>query len=260
LQTVSDTALQHLTHLYKTEQQARLEAEAANRAKDEFLAVVSHELRGPLNVILGWTRLLRAGRMEESRVSHALEIVERNAESQHQLINDLLDVSSIIVGNLRLDLRPVDIASVVEAVVESLRPAAEAKGLRLQAIIEATGEEVSGDSDRLQQVVSNLLSNAIKFTPEGGHIRVELVRIHRHVEITIADTGIGISSEFLPHVFERFRQASSAGGRKHGGLGLGLAIVSQLVKLHNGTVQADSAGEGQGAIFVVKLPFLTGRL
>ncbi|HKX30820.1 MAG TPA: HAMP domain-containing sensor histidine kinase [Blastocatellia bacterium] len=260
LQAVADTALQHLAHLYETERQARLEAEAANRAKDEFLATVSHELRAPLNAILGWTRLLRTGQMEESQEEHALEVVERNARSQNQLLNDLLDVSSIIAGNIRLNLCPVEIASVVEVAVEAVRPAAEAKGLLLQALFKVGDETVSGDSDRLQQIVSNLLSNAIKFTPQGGRIQVRLERVQTQMEIIVSDTGLGISPDFLPHVFERFRQADDSSTRRHGGLGLGLAIVFQLVKLHNGTVHADSAGEGQGAIFVVKLPLLTSRL
>ena len=259
LQAVADATLRHLAHLYQTEQQARLEAEAANRAKDEFLAVVSHELRAPLNAILGWTSLLRAGQMEERQEQQALEIVERNARSQNRLLNDLLDVSSIIAGKLRLDLSPVEISPVVEAAIEAMRPLAETKGLVLQSTLEADGEIVSGDSDRLQQIVSNLLSNAIKFTPPGGHIQVKLERVRTQVEIVVSDTGIGISSDFLPQVFERFRQADHFSAGKRGGLGLGLTIVSQLVKLHNGAVHAESAGKGHGATFVVELPLVGNR-
>jgi PAS domain S-box-containing protein len=226
----------------------------ANRLKDEFLATVSHELRTPLTAILGWAHLLRTGQLGEKSETGALEIIERNARAQSQLIDDLLDVSRIITGNLRLDVRQHDPGSFIEAAIEALRPAAEAKNVRIQKVMDTGVVSVAGDPARLQQVVWNLLSNAIKFTPKGGRVQVRLERINSHIEIAVSDTGAGIKPEFLPHVFERFRQADQKTTRHHGGLGLGLAIVRHLVELHGGTVQADSPGEGQGATFVVHLP------
>ena len=240
--------------LLAREQAARQQAEVASRLKDEFLSTVSHELRTPLNAMLGWVNLLRAGRLDEATASRALETVERNARAQNKLIEDLLDVSRIITGKLRLDVQPVDLVAVVEAAIETVRPTAEAKGLRLQSILDPLAGPISGDPNRLQQVVWNLLSNAIKFTPRGGRIMVRLERINSHVEIIVSDTGQGISPEFLPYVFERFRQADSSSTRVHGGLGLGLAIVRHLVELHAGTVQAYSLGEGQGTTVKVLLP------
>jgi PAS domain S-box-containing protein len=236
------------------EQAAREEAEAANRFKDEFLAVVSHELRTPLTAILGWAHLLRAGRIDEQNVTNAFEIIERNARAQSQLIDDLLDVSRIITGKLRLEVRQIEPASFIESAIEALRPAAEAKEVRIRKVMDADAISVAGDAARLQQVVWNLLSNAIKFTPQGGRVQVRLERVDAHVEIAVEDTGVGIRPEFLPHVFERFRQADQTTTRTHGGLGLGLAIVRHLVELHGGTVRAESEGEGRGATFVVKLP------
>jgi PAS domain S-box-containing protein len=230
------------------------ELREANRLKDEFLATVSHELRTPLTAILGWAHLLRAGQLDEKNAAGALETIERNARAQSQLIDDLLDVSRIITGNLRLDVRQVDPGSFIEAAIEALRPAAEAKNVRIQKVMDTGVVSVAGDPARLQQVVWNLLSNSIKFTPKGGRVQVRLERINSHIEIAVSDTGAGIEPEFLPHVFERFRQADQKTTRQHGGLGLGLAIVRHLVELHGGTVQADSSGEGQGATFVVKLP------
>jgi PAS domain S-box-containing protein len=230
------------------------ELREANRLKDEFLATVSHELRTPLTAILGWAHMLRVQRFDEKSSADALETIERNAYAQAQLIDDLLDVSRIITGNLRLDVRQVQPGAFIEAAVEALRPAAEAKGVRIRKVLDTGVVSVAGDPARLQQVVWNLLSNAIKFTPEGGSVQVGLERTDSHIEIAVSDTGAGIDTEFLPHVFERFRQADQSTTRHHGGLGLGLAIVRHLVELHGGTVEADSPGEGQGATFVVKLP------
>jgi PAS domain S-box-containing protein len=234
-------------------EEARNEAEGANRAKDEFLATLSHELRTPLNAILGWAQMLRLRPDEPEIVDRGLTTIARSVHSQTQLIEDLLDVSRITSGKMRLDVRPVELVPVVEAALESIRPAAEAKGIRLQRVFDPLGP-VAGDPDRLQQVVWNLLANAVKFTPKGGKIQVLVSRVNSHVEIVIADTGVGIAPEFLPHVFERFRQADSSSRRQYGGLGLGLAIVRHLVELHGGTVEATSAGAGQGAVFTVCLP------
>ena len=235
------------------------EAEAANRTKDEFLATMSHELRTPMTAILGWSQLLRSDKLNEADRPRALEVIERNARAQVKLIDDLLDVSRIITGKLRLDVRMVNLAAVVEAAVDALRPTAEAKAIRLQVLLDPLAGPVSGDTDRLQQVVWNLLSNAIKFTPKGGRVQVRLERINSHVEVTVSDSGNGINAEFLPHVFERFRQADGRTTRAHGGLGLGLAIVRQLVELHGGTVHVESGGEGQGATFIVGLPLMVMR-
>ncbi len=237
--------------------------ENANKAKDEFLATVSHELRTPLNAMLGWVGMLRSGKLDESTTAHALEVFERNAKSQAQLIEDLLDVSRIISGKLRLDVQPVDISSVVQLAIDVVRPAADAKEVRLQIILDPQAGPVSGDPGRLQQVIWNLLSNAVKFTHKGGRVQVRVARVDSYAEITVSDTGQGINPEFLPYVFDRFRQADSTLTRKYGGMGLGLAIVRHLVELHGGTVSAFSDGQGQGAVFTVKLPFMlanrTGR-
>ncbi|HEY0099788.1 MAG TPA: ATP-binding protein [Pyrinomonadaceae bacterium] len=253
---------EHLLAQKRAEEERALllaEAEAANRTKDEFLATMSHELRTPMTAILGWAQLLRSNTLKESDFSHALEIVERNARAQTKLIDDLLDISRIITGKLRLDVRVVDLASVIEAVIDSLRPTAEARAIRLQPLLDPQAGPVSGDTDRLQQVVWNLVSNAIKFTPKGGRVQVMLARINSHVEITVSDTGKGISAEFLPHVFDRFRQADGTTTRRQGGLGLGLSIVRQLVELHGGAVSVESVGEGQGATFIVQLPLMATR-
>jgi PAS domain S-box-containing protein len=230
------------------------EAREANRLKDEFLATVSHELRTPLTAILGWAHMLRTGQFDGQSTASAFETIERNARAQAQLIEDLLDVSRIITGKLRIDVRPLDPNSFIEAAVEAVRPAAEAKGVRLQKVIDTGLATVSGDPVRLQQVVWNLLSNAIKFTPRGGRVQVRLERVDSHIEIAVSDTGHGIDPGFLPHVFDRFRQADGTTTRHHGGLGLGLAIVRHLVELHGGTVKAESPGESQGATFTVLLP------
>ncbi len=241
------------------EQAARKQAEEASRMKDEFLATVSHELRTPLNAILGWSVILRRNPADTKTAAQAIESIERNARAQTQLIEDLLDVSRIITGRMRLDVQPVEMPVIIQTAVDAIRPAADAKEISLQVIVDSGVGPVSCDPGRLQQIVWNLLSNAVKFTPQGGRVEVRLEQINSYVEITVSDTGKGISQEFLPYVFDRFRQADSSYNRIHGGLGLGLAIVRQLVELHGGTVEAGSVGEGQGATFRVKLPVATGR-
>jgi signal transduction histidine kinase len=242
--------------LLAREQRAREEAERANRIKDEFLATLSHELRTPLNAVLGWAITLRSGRLDEATAARALEAIERNARVQSQLIEDLLDISRIVTGKLRLDVRPVEPAAVVEAALDAVRPAAENKGLALAAALDPRSGPVYADPDRLQQVVWNLLTNAIKFTPAGGHIQVGLERSGAWAEITVQDTGQGIEPGLLPHIFDRFRQADTSSTRSHGGLGIGLALVRHLVTLHGGNVVAESAGPGHGATFRVRLPLL----
>jgi PAS domain S-box-containing protein len=245
------------TRALASEKAAREEAEQANHLKDEFLATVSHELRTPLTAILGWSNMLLTGRLDGEARDRALETIHRNAQAQNQLISDLLDISRIISGKLRLDLRTVDLPSIIEAAVEATRPAAEAKSVRLNTKLNRRAGPVNGDADRLQQVVWNLLTNAIKFTPEGGEVLVTLESVGSRVEITVRDSGMGIPPEFLPHVFDRFRQADPGTNRIHGGMGLGLSIVRQLVELHGGTVRAASEGEGKGATFAVSLPFVS---
>jgi PAS domain S-box-containing protein len=242
--------------LLEREQRARLELEEASRMKDEFLATVSHELRTPLTAMLGWSHLLRTGKLDDKSTAHAVETIERNARAQAQLIEDLLDVSRIITGNLRLDVRPVEPVSIIEGALEAVRPAAEAKGVRLSKSLDESISSVFGDPTRLQQVIWNLLSNAIKFTPFGGEVSIGLERAEAHVLIVVTDTGEGIDPDFLPYVFDRFRQADARTTRRHGGLGLGLAIVRHLVEMHGGTVSARSEGEGQGATFTVSLPLV----
>lgn len=233
------------------------QAEESSQLKEEFLATVSHELRNPLNAILGWSRMLRAGQIPEAGMAKALDTIERNARTQTQLIDDLLDVSRIITGKLRMDVRPVDPIVFIEAAVEAVKPAAAAKGIRLHCVMDTGGISVPGDPVRLQQVVWNLLSNAIKFTPRGGRVQVLLQRIDSHIEIIVSDSGQGISAEFLPYVFDRFRQADQRNARKHAGMGLGLAIVKHLVEMHGGSVEAFSAGAEEGATFKVRLPVIS---
>lgn len=240
-------------------QVARSDAEAANRLKDEFLATVSHELRTPLNAILGWATMLRVGKIDEKTSSRALETIERNARVQSQLIEDILDVSRMMTGKLGLDVRPVELLTVIEAAVDAVRPAAEAKAIRVQNVLDPRAGPVLGDSNRLQQIVWNLLSNAIKFTPRDGRVMINLKRVDSHVELMVTDTGEGISEEFLPFLFDRFRQADSTMTRRLGGLGLGLAIVRQLVEMHAGSVSAESEGKDKGATFVVQLPIMVLR-
>lgn len=240
--------------LLKAERAARSEAERVSLQKDEFLANVSHELRTPLNAILGWSQLIAAGRLGTEDMKQGLETIARNARLQAQLIEDLLDMNRIVSGKVRLDVQQVDFSVIVEQAFSTVQPSAEAKGIRLRKIVDPRIGLVMGDPNRLQQVVWNLLSNAVKFTPRGGKVEVVAQRISSHLEVTVTDSGAGIRPEFLPHVFERFRQADSSVTRSHGGLGLGLSIVRQLVELHGGTVRAESPGEGQGATFVVCLP------
>jgi signal transduction histidine kinase/ActR/RegA family two-component response regulator len=240
--------------LLERERAARTEAEQANRAKDEFLALLSHELRTPLTSILGWARMIQSGSVEPKRLAHALEVIERNARAQTQLINDLLDLSRIVSGRLRLDVRRIDLGAVVEAAVDAVRPAATAKTIQLECVRCIDWAPMHGDSDRLQQVVWNLVSNAVKFTPVNGRVDVTLDRAAGGFRLTVLDTGGGIGGDILPFVFERFRQADSSTTRSHGGLGLGLAIARHVVELHGGTIAAASEGEGRGAVFTVDLP------
>lgn len=230
------------------------QAEESSRLKEEFLATISHELRTPLSAILGWARMLRLGQLSPENSIKALDTIERNARAQAQLVDDLLDVSRIITGKLRMDVRPADPNSFIDAAVEAVMPAAEAKGVRVQKVIDTGPISIPGDPTRLQQVVWNLLSNAIKFTPRGGRVQIRSERVNSHLEIVVSDTGEGIPADFLPHVFDRFRQADQKTSRQHGGMGLGLAIVRHLVELHGGTVRAASEGDGKGATFTVMLP------
>lgn len=240
--------------LLASEQAAHAEADAANGIKDEFLAMLSHELRTPLTSILGWSDLLTTGGLDDETSKRGLEIIVRNARAQRRLIDDLLDISRIITGKLRLEVRPVELGPMVEAIVDGLRPAADARSIDLQIALDPNGAQISGDLERLQQIIWNLLTNAIKFTGKGGSVEVRLERISSHVEITVSDNGQGIEAELLPHVFDRFQQSDSSSTRRHCGLGLGLSIVRQLVELHGGTVTAESSGEGQGSTFKVMLP------
>jgi PAS domain S-box-containing protein len=239
--------------LLAAERSARAEVERASHLKDEFLATLSHELRTPLNAILGWTQIL-AGNDDKDDIAEGLKTIERNARAQTRIIEDLLDMSRIISGKVRLDVQQIDLASIVQVAMETTKHAADAKGVRVQAAFDPLSGLVSGDASRLQQVFWNLLTNAIKFTPRGGQVRVELERVHSYVEVRVSDTGEGIAPEFLPHVFDRFRQADASSTRQHGGLGLGLSIVKQLVELHGGWVRAQSEGLGRGSAFIVALP------
>jgi PAS domain S-box-containing protein len=244
-----------LERLLASEKQLRRQAEEASRLKDEFLAVVSHELRSPLNAITGWASLLLMRQLDD-RTKHAIETILRNAQTQTQLVADLLDVSRIVTGQLRLKVRSFQLIPVIEASIEVVRPASEAKSIRIETILDPSAGQIAGDPDRMQQIFWNLLSNAVKFTPKGGRIQVRLQRINSHVEVVVSDTGRGIDPKLLPFVFERFRQGDSSTTREHGGLGLGLAIVRHLVELHGGVVNAYSDGAGKGAEFIVQLPTL----
>src|SRR2546426_550271 len=236
------------------EQAARADAEQANRTKDEFLATLSHELRTPLSAILGWSHLVRSGKLDEPQMTRAIETIERNARSQSQLIDDLLDVSRIITGKLQIEARPVEIRPVIEAAIDAVRPSFEAKNIQFETVMDQEGSSVPGEPNRLQQIFWNLFSNAAKFTPEGGHVRVEGKCGAAAIRISVSDSGVGITPEFLPYIFDRFRQADGSTTRVHGGLGLGLSIVKHLVQLHHGSVEVESLGKNQGATFTVTLP------
>ncbi len=243
--------------LLQAERAARAAAERASLLKDEFLATLSHELRTPLNAVLGWANILRLGKLHGEELKQGLDTIERNARAQSEIIEDLLDMSRIISGKVRLDVQRLDLPSIVQSAVETARPTAEAKGIRLQTVIDPlNGVTVSGDVNRLQQVLWNLLSNAVKFTPNGGCVQVLLDRVDSHLEISVIDTGEGIAPEFLPYVFDRFQQGDASTTRRHSGLGLGLAIVKQLVELHGGNIHVKSGGIGQGAAFTVRLPLI----
>jgi len=265
-------ALRERDRLLASEQQARAEAESANRAKDQFLAMVTHELRTPLAVILGWTRLLKNEVGEQGREEigeqakpldatariRALEAIERNALVQKNLVEDLLDVSRITNGKFRVEMRPINLVPVIETAIETIAPSLAAKRIKLHAEYDREAGFIHGDSDRLQQVMWNLLSNAAKFTPEGGHVEVRLERAGSYARVIVHDTGAGITREFLPHVFDRFRQADEVLTRRNGGLGLGLAIVRHLIEAHSGTIHVTSAGKGLGSTFTVEFPLLSG--
>lgn len=248
------------TELFKREREARADAEKANRLKDEFLATLSHELRTPLNAVIGWSRMLSSGRLDRESSKHALDVIERNAWAQKQIIEDILDVSRVITGKLQLNLTPVDLIAVVDGALDAVRPAMEAKEIKIETIIDASLRMISGDPDRLQQVIWNVLSNAAKFTPNGGKVEITVSQSVTHVHIQVKDSGPGIDAEFLPHVFERFRQADGSTTRTHGGLGLGLAIVRHLVELHGGTIAVENCEDGPGAIFTIRLALPSGEL
>jgi PAS domain S-box-containing protein len=251
-------AEQERTELLRREREARADAEEANRLRDEFLATVSHELRTPLNAIVGWSRLLRSDQLDEQGLKHAVEVIERNAGAQKQIIEDILDVSRIITGKLRIGLGPIELATVLQAAIDVIQPAADAKQIKIRTLVHSPGLLVNGDAERLQQVAWNLLSNAVKFTKPGGLVEVILRESGGQVILSVADNGPGIPPEFLSHVFERFSQADSSSTRRHSGLGLGLAIARHLVELHGGTVKAENRENGSGAIFTVTLPALGG--
>ena len=240
--------------LYESERQAREQAERMSQLKDEFLTTLSHELRTPLGAILGWVQVIEARQLSPEDLRNALQVIERNARAQTRLIEDLLDMSRITSGQIRLDVQSLAPAAILEASIETVRPAAEAKGIRIEKLLDPQAGPIRGDPGRLQQVMWNLLSNAIKFTPKGGKVQVVIQRVNSHIEVSISDTGVGINPEFLPHVFDRFRQADGSTTRRHGGLGLGLAIAKHLVELHGGVLRAASLGESRGATFTMQLP------
>jgi PAS domain S-box-containing protein len=252
-------AAEERKQLLESERFARAEAERASAMKDEFLATLSHELRTPLSAILGWSQVLRFKTMSEAELRQGLETIERNARMQTQLIEDLLDMSRITSGKLRLEIQSVDVSATIDAAIETVKPAADAKGIPIQKLLDPDAGPISGDPARLQQIVWNLLSNAIKFTPRDGKIQVVLQRLNSNVEISVVDTGIGIKPEFIPYVFDRFRQADASTTRMFGGLGLGLSIVKHLAELHGGSVSVTSGGEGEGSTFTVRLPCVAVR-
>jgi PAS domain S-box-containing protein len=258
--TVNKETEEERDQLLMREQAARELAEDASRLRDEFFANISHELRAPLNAILGWVKLLRTNRLSSDECARALETVERSAQQHSRVINDLLDVSRMITGKQRLNLAPVKPASLIEVTVENMLPAAEAKAIRLETSIDYNAGPISCDPDRLQQIVWNLLSNAIKYTPKGGRVQIRLERVHSNVDIIVSDTGMGIHQEFLPFVFDRFRQSNGSNSQQHRGLGLGLSIVRHLTEMHGGTVRAESAGAGRGSTFIVRLPLIISQV
>ena len=246
----------HSADLQRDTEAANRATEAATRAKDEFLMTLSHELRNPLNAVSGWARLLEAGKLGEEQSRRAIAIILRNVEVQVRLVDDLLDMSSVVSGRMRLAIQPVNVADVIGEALDAVRPGADAKGIQLQSVLDSPGAQVSGDPGRLQQVVWNLLYNAVKFTPKQGRVLVKLQHVMSHVEIVVNDTGQGISAELLPYIFDRLRQGDSTRSRAHGGLGIGLALVRHIAELHGGSVFAESPGPGLGATFVVKLPLM----
>jgi PAS domain S-box-containing protein len=253
-------AEEKLAHLLVRERSARADAEKANRLKDEFLATLSHELRTPLNAVIGWSRMLKSGKLDQDSTTHAIDVIERNAWAQKQIIEDILDVSRVITGKLQLHLGPVDLVTVVNAALDAVRPAFDAKEIKVETNFQEGLKVIAGDADRLQQVVWNLLSNASKFTPPSGAVGISVTHDGKYAQIQIGDTGPGIAPDFLPHVFERFRQADGSTTRTHGGLGLGLAIVRHLVELHGGVIAVENGTVRSGAVFTVKLPMPSGEL
>jgi signal transduction histidine kinase len=245
---------EQIARLLTEEQEAREVAENATRAKDEFLALVSHELRSPLNAVLGWSRVLRSQLGRDPQIAKVVETIERNGKAQLQLIEDLLDTARIISGKMKLEFQPVELVAVISAALETVRPAADSKGVVVATDLDPEAGQITGDSNRLQQVIWNLLSNAIKFTPGGGRVRIKLRRGGAGVEIVVSDTGRGIGPDLLPYVFDRFKQGDAEFSRRHGGLGLGLTLVKHLVELHGGTVRVESPVVGQGATFIINLP------
>jgi PAS domain S-box-containing protein len=259
-QKTAEAANAERARLLDSERLARADAERASRMKDEFLATLSHELRTPLNAVLGWSTILRARENPDQEIAQGLDAIDRNARVQAQIIDDLLDMSRIISGKVRLDVQPLDLPAIVLEAIDTIRTTASAKGVRLQTVIDPLNATVLGDPNRLQQVFWNLLNNAIKFTPKGGRVQVSLQRVNSHVDVSVIDTGEGISPDFLPYIFNRFQQADPSTTRRHGGLGLGLAIVRSLVELHGGDVRAKSGGIGKGATFIVTLPLTVFHL
>jgi signal transduction histidine kinase/ActR/RegA family two-component response regulator len=254
LQTQIEFGRQLLTR----EHAAREDAEKANHLKDEFLATISHELRTPLNAIMGWSHLLRTGKLDQATTDRAVDTIHRNAQSQSKLISDLLDIARIASGKLSLERRPFNLSHLIAASLDAIRPAAEAKDIRLESSFDVNADVVMADAARIQQVIMNLLTNAVKFTSHGGKVEAKLHQIDNQLQITIADSGIGISAEFLPHVFDRFRQADGATTKSQSGLGLGLSIVRHIILLHGGIVRAESAGENKGSSFIITLPLASG--
>ncbi|HEY7541103.1 MAG TPA: ATP-binding protein [Methylomirabilota bacterium] len=246
--------------LFREAASARHAAEAANRSKDEFLSTLSHELRNPLNAVHGWATLIERGQLGEAQTRRAVQIIVRNVNAQIRLVDDLLDMSQVVSGRMRLTVQPVDLRDVIENGIEAVRHAAQAKGIRLQPVLQEPGLLINGDAGRLEQVVWNLLENAVKFTPKDGRVQIHLQRVRSHVEIVVSDTGQGIAADVLPYVFDRLRQGEGGSARGHGGLGIGLALVRHFVELHGGSVYAESPGEGKGATFVVKLPLMVAEL